>query len=203
VTDAAILVASAVSYALKAAALLTVDDMSRATPCTDWDVEELLRHLCDSVAAFDEALGTGRLSPAGTAGLASTTVPAPRRPPDPNPVELLRDCAAELLCTLFTTDVQVIDVNGLPMPATLALATGAMEISVHGWDIYVASGHGRVVPSAIARPLVRVLPYLVPDRRELFASPVATPPCASAGDRLVAYLGRDPGARRGGYSRVA
>lgn len=189
--------ASAVSYALKAAALLTDGDMSRATPCTGWDVGELLRHLCDSLTAFDEALGTGRLSPAGM------TVPAPRRPPDGPPVEQLRDCAAELLCTLFTTDVQVIDVNGLPMPATLALATGAMEITVHGWDIYVAIGRGRAVPGAIARPLVRVLPHLVPDRRELFASPVATPPCASAGDRLVAYLGRDPSARRGGYSRVA
>jgi uncharacterized protein (TIGR03086 family) len=192
---AGVLVASAVSYALKAAALLTSDDMSRATPCTEWDVAGLLRHLADSMAAFDEALGTGKLNMA---------VPAPRRPPASQaPVELLRDRAAELLCTLFTSDVRTIDVNGLPMPGTLALATGAMEISVHGWDIYAASGHGRVVPSAIARPLVRILPYLVPDRGELFASPVAAPPCASAGDRLVAYLGRDPGARRGGYSRVA
>ena len=186
--------ASAVSYALKAAALLTSADMSRATPCTEWDVEELLRHLSDSMAAFDEAIGTGRLS---------MMVPEPRSSEPVAPVELLRDRAAELLCTLFTSDAQVIEVNGVPMHGALALATGAMEISVHGWDIYAASGHGRVVPSAIARPLVGVLPVLVPDRQSLFASPVAAPSCACPGDRLVAYLGRDPGARSGGYSRVA
>jgi len=186
-------VAGAISYALKAAALLTSADLARPTPCAEWDVEELLRHLGDSMAAFDEALSTGTLS----------MVPPPRQPADSAPVELLRDRAAELLCTLFISDIRVIEVNGLPMPGGIALAAGAMEIAVHGWDIYVASGHGRALPGELARPLVRILPALVPDRRGLFASPVTVPPCASAGDRVIAYLGRDPGARRPGYSQVA
>jgi len=187
-------VAGAVSYALKAAALLTTADLARPTPCADWDVEELLRHLGDSMAAFDEALSTGTLSMCPRHGQADEMADA---------VELLRDRAAELLCTLFISDIPVIEVNGLPMPGRIALATGAMEIAVHGWDIYVASGHGRALPGELARPLIRLLPALVPDRRGLFASPVATPPNASAGDRVVAYLGRDPGAYRDGYSRVA
>jgi uncharacterized protein (TIGR03086 family) len=182
-----ILLASAVSYALHAAALIGPADLSRPTPCSDWDLDHLLRHLSDSMAALDEALATGRL----------TTEP-PHVPEAPHPVELLRDRAAELLCTVFTAPRRVIDMSGLPLPDDLVLAAGAVEIVVHGWDLYVASGHGRAVPPAVARPLIRVLGRLVTERHGLFASPVATPRCASPGDRLVAYLGRDPSARHHG-----
>jgi len=187
-TDGPILVASAVSYALKAAALVTPADLPRPTPCADWNVDQLLRHLCDSVAAFDEALATGQMSTAD-----------PGECPGPEPVELLRDRAANLLCTLFTCEERVIEVDGVPLPGGLALAVGAMEIAVHGWDIYVACGQGRAVPGAIAGPLARVQGQLVVDRQGLFASPVIVPPQAGPGDQLIAFLGRDPSARHDGY----
>ena len=178
------MLASAVSYALKAAALVRPADMTRPTPCAGWTLDDLLRHLCDSVAALDEAFATGRLGPE-PAALASTDL-----------VEVLRDRAAELLCSMFTAQDRTIQVASLPVPDDLIIAAGAVEIAVHGWDVYVTCGHGRVVPAALARPLIRMFPLLITERQGLFASPVATPPCASPGDRMVAFLGRDPAGRR-------
>jgi uncharacterized protein (TIGR03086 family) len=179
-----ILLANAVSYALKAAGLVTPTDMSRPTPCAGWDLDQLLRHLADSIAALDEALGTGCLD-----------TEAPPAPPQGDPVELLRDRAADLLCTVFTARNPVIEVSGLPVPPGLVTGAGAIEIAVHGWDIYVACGRGEAVPAAIARPLIKLFPLVITVRTGLFDGPFAVPPCASPGDRLVAYLGRDPGAR--------
>ena len=197
--DGLLLLASAISYALKAVALVGPGDLSLPTPCTEWDLNLLLRHLCDSIAALDEAFVTGMLAP-----VAAVTVRGA------DPVELLRDRAAELLCHMFTGPRRVIEEAGVPVPNDIVVAAGAAEVSVHGWDVYVACGRGRVVPASVAVPVIRLFPQLIPVRDGLFASPFAVPRCASPGDRLVAYLGRDPSARhrpldssRTGYRRVA
>lgn len=189
------MLASAVSYALKAAALVEPADLARPTPCPQWHLGLLLRHLSASMADLEEAIATGRLDADPYA------VPHVRplvAPGGGDPVELLRDRAADLLYTMFTAPLRTVTVAGLPIPPELMLAAGAMEIAVHGWDIYVACGRGRGVPAALARPLIRLFPQLVTVRQGLFASPVAMPPCASPGDRLIAYLGRDPSAGRRG-----
>ncbi len=210
--DGPILLASAVSYALKAAALVKSADMSSPTPCPAWNLSLLLRHLSGSMAALAEALATGRLGAGPDSGRDSGPDPGQPLSADGNgdPVELLRDRAADLLYTMFTAAERMIEVAGLPVPPGLVVGAGAAEITVHGWDVYVACGRGRVVPAALARPLIRLLPRLITARQGLFGSPVAVPPCASPGDRLVAYLGRDPSARHRGrtapatsYPRVA
>jgi uncharacterized protein (TIGR03086 family) len=181
--NGAIILAGAISYALKAVSLVTPGDLSRPTPCPAWDLGLLLRHLCDSIAALDEAVGSGCLA-----------LEPPCDPPrtDDNPVELVKDRAASLLCTVFTAPGGVADIAGLPLPGALLVATAAMEITVHGWDVYVACGHDRGIPAGLAGPLIRLSPVLITDRDGLFASPIAVPPCASPGERLVAYLGRHP-----------
>lgn len=182
--DAFLLLASALSYALKAVALVVPDDLSLPTPCAEWDLNLLLRHLCDSIGALDEALITGVVTP-----VAAVTADGP------DPVETVRDRAAALLCHMFASPRRVVAVAGLPVPSELIVATGAAEVSVHGWDVYAACGRGRVVPASLARPLIRLFPQIVPAREGLFAGPFAVPPCASPGDQLVAYLGRDPSTR--------
>jgi uncharacterized protein (TIGR03086 family) len=181
--DTTVLLAGSIRYALTAVALVTPGELASPTPCAGWDLQALLRHLADSMAAVTEAVGAGSVGP------------APPRCPGGDPVRLLRDRAAELLCAWFESGDEdaVITVGGLRMPAWMVVGTGAVEITVHGWDVFAASGHGRVVPDDLARPLYRLSPRLVAVRAGLFGEPVAVPPCASAGDRLVAYLGRDPG----------
>jgi len=175
--------AGAISYALRAVSLVTPGDLSRPTPCPAWDLGLLLRHLCDSIGALDEAVGSGCLA---------LEPPCDPRRTDDDLVELVKDRAADLLCTVFTAPAGVIDIAGLSLPGALVVATAAMEITVHGWDVYVACGHDMGIPAGLAGPLIRLSPLLVTDRDGLFASPIAVPACASPGDRLIAYLGRLP-----------
>src|SRR5262249_7241117 len=74
---------------------------------------------------------------------------------------------------------------------TLAYA-GAMEIAVHGWDIFAACGHPRPIPARLASPLLRAAGALVPDsaRAGLFAPPLPSPVPVTASGALRAFLGR-------------
>ena len=76
----------------------------------------------------------------------------------------------------------------------MVAVTGAIEIAVHGWDISVACGARRPVPPGLAAILLPIAPLLIAPgtRPGLFAGPVRLPGPASAGDQLVAFLGRQP-----------
>ena len=185
------LLAGAISYMLGVCAPVGTAEMTLPTPCPDWDLAMLLGHLCQSMADLETALRTGRLDleePAGRAG--------------GDPVEALRDGAAQLLCAgyCYGGPECFVAVGGLPMPAGLVACTGAVEIAVHGWDVAAARARaGRdggvpqaPIPAALATRMLRLGPLLVAGREGLFAVPVEVPAQASPGDRLVGYLGRDP-----------
>ena len=80
---------------------------------------------------------------------------------------------------------------------TLGVMTGvgALEMAVHGWDLSRACGVCQPIPGALAAGLLEISPLLVPPtgRAPLFGPPVTVPPMATLSDRLVAYLGRNPG----------
>jgi uncharacterized protein (TIGR03086 family) len=177
------LLAGAISYALGVCALIGPGDMTLPTPCGDWDLGRLLAHLSGSMADLETALRTGHLDlavpPDGAAG---------------DPVEALRDGAAQLLCAVYGHGAagRFVAVGGLPVPAGLVACTGAVEIAVHGWDVSAARGSHSPIPAALASRMLRLGPLLVAGREGLFAGPVDVPAQASPGDRLVGYLGRHP-----------
>lgn len=185
-SDAIALLGSAISYALSVCALIVPWELSLPTPCTEWDLSALLDHLGESMADLEAGIRTGHL------GLEQKTHEGPVRA---DPVEMLRDRAAELLCATygFCGPGEFVAVGGLPMPAGLVACTGAIEIAVHGWDVAAARGFGRPIPPGLATRLLRLCPFLVAGREGLFGIPVEVPAQASPGDRLVGYLGRRPG----------
>jgi hypothetical protein len=70
---------------------------------------------------------------------------------------------------------------------------GALEVTMHGWDISRACGPARPIPAPLAADLLVVAPGLVSGGREpLFAPPVPVAPELGPGDQLVAFLGRNP-----------
>jgi uncharacterized protein (TIGR03086 family) len=77
----------------------------------------------------------------------------------------------------------------------LIAGAGAIEVTVHGWDVAAACGRPRPIPDELADELLDLSVLLVrgPDRPGRFGRPVAVPVDASPGDRLLAYLGRHPG----------
>jgi uncharacterized protein (TIGR03086 family) len=195
------LLVGAISYMLGVCAPIGPAEMSLPTPCADWDLAMLLGHLCRSMADLETALRTGQLDleePASAGG---------------DLVEVLRDRAAQLLCTgyCFGGPERFVAVGGLPIPAGLVACTGAVEIAVHGWDVSAAraragrdsAGRDRAgrgadvretpIPAGLAARMLRLSPLLVAGREGLFAVPVEVPAQASPGDRLVGYLGRNPG----------
>ena len=182
------LLAGAIGYTLGVCALVRPGDMALPTPCADWDLATLLAHLSDSMADLEAAIRTGTLDL--------------ERPLDEavgDPVETLRDRAAQLLCVSYGYDGPefFVAVGGLPVPAGLVTCVGAMEIAVHGWDVSAACGRAgcggvRPIPAVLATRMLRLCPMLVAGREGLFAVPVEVPAQASPGDRLLGYLGRDP-----------
>jgi len=187
------LLAGAVSYMLGVCAPLGPEEMALPTPCPHWDLARLLSHLCESMADLEAALRTGRLDLDGPPGRTGG-----------DPVEALRDRAAELLCAgyCYGGPERFVTVDGLPIPAGVVACTGAVEIAVHGWDVSAARAWaGRAggvretpIPAALATRMLRLGPLLVAGREGLFGVPVEVPAQASPGDRLVGYLGRHPSA---------
>ena len=181
------LLAGAISYTLGVCTLVEPGDMALPTPCPGWDLGTLLAHLSDSMADQETAIRTGHLD------LERPGNP-PAWPPAGNPVDVLRDRAAELLSVsyCYVGPERFVAVGGLPVPVGLVVCTGAVEIAVHGWDVSSALGACAPIPAVLATRMLRLCPLLVAGRDGLFAAPVKVPAQASPGDQLLGYLGRQP-----------
>jgi uncharacterized protein (TIGR03086 family) len=175
----------AISYTLGNLHLVTVAALSRPTPCSGWDLRELLAHMNDSLLALCDALSLGRV------GLSPVSDPGR---PAADPVATLRTRAGQLLGASASTAEDLVSVAGCPVPNRIVTCAGAVEVAVHGWDVAQACGHGRPIPPGLAEELLPLSPLLVTaaDRPARFAWPVIVPPPASPGDRLLAFLGRAP-----------
>jgi uncharacterized protein (TIGR03086 family) len=185
--DGARLLEPSVSYALGVVLAVTPELLSRPTPCREWDLRMLLRHACESLAAFGEGIEAGRvgLDPAAEDGDLAA-----------DPARAFRDRAGQLLdaWTGPGHQRQVIDIAGCPLAASVIAAAAALEVAVHGWDISRACGQRQPIPHALATDLLAIAPALVPrtGRHPLFAAPVAVAATAGPSDRLAAFLGRTP-----------
>ena len=181
------LLAAAIDYALGSVDWVAPGLLSQPTPCRDWDLAALLRHTSDSLTALHEGLATGYVSldrggppTSGPDGLAMT----------------FQDRAAQLRAAVQTGGQHDIAIASRHVAAAVVTAVGAIEITVHGWDIAVACGQqrSRPIPADLARGVLEIVPLVVngTTRGSQFAAPVSVPALASPSDRLVALLGRDP-----------
>ena len=180
------LLEQAISYAAQSALDVTPVLLPRPTPCRGWNLDMLLRHASESLAALHDGTLTGHVA----------LIPAaPDRDPAADPARTFRDRAGLLLAARASTGRrhQVLDIGDLPLPAIAIDCAGAIEIAVHGWDISQACGQRRPIPDALAATLLAIAPLLIPQTRHpLFSPPVRPAAQASPGDRLVAFLGRKP-----------
>jgi uncharacterized protein (TIGR03086 family) len=188
---AAGLLEDALGYAIGNIAFATPDLLGRPTPCHDWDLCMLLWHTCESLAALAEGLATGCM----------LLTAADDGPPVAGPAEDCTARACSLLATRPWRGRAVVLVGGRPLATSVAVAAGALEIAIHGWDVAQACGKRRPIPAALARGLLEIAPLLVtgadrmsvvapPVAAPLFAAPVPVAGAATASDRLTAFLGR-------------
>lgn len=184
------LLEQAISYATRSALDVTPVLLPGPTPCQGWNLEMLLRHASESLAALCDGTVTGHVS------LIPGTPDSDSAGPAADPARIFCDRAGRLLAAQATADGrhQVLDIGDLPLPAIAMQCAGAIEIAVHGWDISQACGRRRPIPDALATGLLAIAPLLIPEtgRHPLFGPPVRATAQASPGDQLVAFLGRKP-----------
>jgi uncharacterized protein (TIGR03086 family) len=181
----------AIAYLLGNLALVTPEALARPTPCEHWDLYDLLDHLDDSLSALHEAVDVGCVA----CDPFAPGVDAARRGAGEALILLVRDRAVRLLGVWANAGgAPSVRIEDEPMSAALVAGAGAIEVTVHGWDVARACGRPRPIPPELADELLDLSVLLVrgQDRPGRFGRPVAVPANAPAGDRLVAFLGRRP-----------
>jgi uncharacterized protein (TIGR03086 family) len=177
----------AVGYGVAAAAAVTPDRLSSATPCRGWDLNMLLLHAIDSMDALAEGFGRGRID------VLPATFSRDRR----CDLRAAFTERADALVGMFAhpasdDDDGLVTVADCPLSRDLLAAAGALEVAMHGWDIFQACGRDQPIPERLALDFLRLAPALITasERGQLFAWPVAVPAGARPSDRLAAFLGR-------------
>lgn len=149
------------------------------TPCTEWNVEQLVEHLVNGNAGFTAALGNER----------------PEFAPDTELSVAYRQSARLLIDAFRAPDAleRVVEVPFGSVPGVVALHLRTTELLVHGWDLARAIGSRITFPEDLAeRELAFTEPALadVPADRKPFGPRQNVAADAPAIDRLAACLGR-------------
>ncbi|MCW2844153.1 MAG: hypothetical protein JWN22_2069, partial [Nocardioides sp.] len=168
---------------------VTDHQLDHPTPCAGWSLKDLLRHMEDALDAFTEAAG----------GVVEVPGPGPATTGG----GALQEKACALLGAWSRAEPTAVAVGDLELASPVLVAAAALEITVHGWDVGQATGHGGRIPEDLARDLLPVAGRLVDpaDRGVRFARPRPTAAEAPYDARLLAFLGRHltgpPGRVRG------
>nr|WP_241728608.1 maleylpyruvate isomerase N-terminal domain-containing protein [Nocardioides zeae] len=163
------------------------------TPCAGWTLQQLLAHMEDGLDAFSEA----------AAGFVVPLPPA-RSPEHPVPlVPVLQAKACALLGSWSRPTLPAVRTGSAHLAAGTLVATAALEITVHGWDVAATvdaavdaavDARRPLPPEDLARALLPIAGAVVAphDRPHRFGAPLPQAPTASYGARLVGFLGRRP-----------
>ncbi len=170
----------ALAYTRVALADVTDAVLDHPTPCSEWALGDLLAHMEDALDAFIEAA-------AGVVEVGSTT-------PSGSRVADLQRKACTLLGAWSGATPGDVRVGGHDLASRLLVATAALEVTVHGWDVGQATGRRAAIPEDLARDLLGVAGLVVApaDRGVRFAGPRPAAPDATYDVRLLAFLGREP-----------
>jgi uncharacterized protein (TIGR03086 family) len=159
------------------------DELSRSTPCSEYDVMQLTDHLLNSITLLGGAAGA-ELPERDTGDSLERQVIGAARPA----LDAWHRRGMNETVRLGTNEI----------PATFAVSILSIEFLVHGWDYAAATEHPINVAESLADYVLGLAKNVItPEGRATvgFADPVAVPDDAPALDRLIAFTGRDPGAQ--------
>ena len=183
----------ALQYGLSSLDAVTSGALCAPTPCAGWDLAALLRHLRESLSALREGAGTGRIElvePADGGPTGRGTEPETAE----HLVADLRLAATGLALEWrrMPNTISHLEIDDLHLGVAVVEVVAAIEIAVHGWDIFESCRSPRPIPVRLALDLLRQSSILVDAtvRPALFGAPIEISALASPSDRLVAFLGR-------------
>jgi uncharacterized protein (TIGR03086 family) len=181
----------AMGYTLGSLQLVTPASLDNPTPCGEWDLRALLLHMNESLQALHEAIAVGHLEL--DPSLDVTDVYADYGDPMRDPVVSLRNRACHMVGAWMSPSApEVVSIADRCVTADVVAAAGAIEVTVHGWDVAAACGVDRPIPEALARRLLDLCEVFVDgtDRPHRFGPERWCGPDAAPARRLLARLGR-------------
>lgn len=162
---------------------ISADDWARPTPCAEWTVRDIVKHLIDN-NEHSAAQATGRERKT-------------RSVPDADLPTAYEESSAEFIAAFDEKALaKIFDFGSFgPLPGKNTLAVLFVDTLAHGWDIDVALGREHHWDDELATAALAVAsryPDAPPVRGPggAFAHAVEAAPDAGPGDRLIALLGR-------------
>ncbi|WP_426244936.1 TIGR03086 family metal-binding protein [Nocardioides sp. LHG3406-4] len=174
-TEAVIVLSRALDQTGDVLAAVHADQLSKPTPCTDWDVAHLIGHVTGAPGRFLEML-QGEQPDWSTGPEPATEGWAARF-----------RAAADDLIHYWHQQGDAADAGQVDWQIA--------ELAVHSWDLATATGQDvdRLDPEVAERGLAFMSASLTDDNRGgVFGAPAAVPDDASVYDRLAAWAGRTP-----------
>ncbi|WP_067839901.1 TIGR03086 family metal-binding protein [Nocardia lijiangensis] len=186
------------------------DQWHLPTPCSEWDVTQVIQHAAGDQLAYAKFLGVGN-GPADNPFAPSGTI-------DGSATVLVRDAIDQTAVAWATvTDETPTVPTPLPhgaLPTPVAAVLCALDAAVHAWDLAVATGQASPLDEELAGALLTAArtvnpapgggpeSAIVEPLRQwgAYAAVVDGAPDGDAVAELLRYLGRDPGTVRGGRS---
>jgi uncharacterized protein (TIGR03086 family) len=175
----------------KVVAAVAPQDWGRPTPCAQWNATQVLQHAAGDQIAWASAF--------------SDTAPPHANPFEPSGTlddspEAVVEAALEVAARAWAgvakdaSEVRT-PIPPVPvLPAETAAAACALDAAVHAWDIAVATGQPSPLTPAIAAVLLIAAPAVAdPLRGWAYADALSPAEDDDDADRLLRYLGRDPG----------
>ena len=164
------------------------DQLDGRTPCTDRSVADLLDHIGGLALAFTWAARKDG-PPGGSSPKADgSELPEDWRSVIPDRLAVLADAWRDPAAYTGLTMAGPVE-----MPGDQAALVALDEVTVHAWDLAVATGQPyEADPAAVAACAEFVAAFDAPADGSLFGPPVAVPDDAPALDRLLGATGRDP-----------
>jgi uncharacterized protein (TIGR03086 family) len=159
---------------------IAADDMSRRTPCTEFDVTQLTNHLLNSVTVIGGAVDA-ELPPRDDTDSVERQIIAAARP------------ALDAWHRHGLDGMVMVGPN--EAPAAVMAGVLSIEFLVHAWDYAMAVGRDVDATDSLAEYVLDLARGIItPEGRSNvgFDDPVDVPADARALDQLIAFTGRDP-----------
>ncbi|MDH3298961.1 MAG: TIGR03086 family metal-binding protein [Acidimicrobiia bacterium] len=166
-------------------AQLTPNHREQSTPCTEWNVHQVIEHVCQGSHMV--------------AGALQQQAPAEGEAPDllaNGPADGWANAHAALAAS--ATPENLSEIRELPglgaMPGEVAMSVIVADAVTHAWDVAKGTGVTIEIPEDLAAWALTTWQQVVPaeGRGGGFAEVVPVGDDASAVDRLVGWTGRQP-----------
>jgi uncharacterized protein (TIGR03086 family) len=166
---------------------VTPEDLRRPTPCPDWTLHGLLRHMVSENQGF--AAAANGVAPDRSVWTGGTLGDDPTRA-YLDSAALVRKAFSEEGVLERRIEVREFGV----FPAAFAISMHLVDLVIHGWDVARSLGAHHEPDPELAEAVLRTLLRMPLERgpSRAFGALVQVPGDASVTDRLLGHVGRDP-----------